>query len=94
MWNYVGIVRSDRRLERGSQRINFIQEEVNQYYWDFLLTGDTIELRNIATVADLIIKCAIHRKETRGLHYILDHPEPLEEWKTDTVIKKGAGFIE
>ena len=94
MWNYVGIVRSDRRLERGSQRINFIQEEVNQYYWDFLLTGDTIELRNIATVADLIIKCAIHRKETRGLHYNLDHPEPLEEWKTDTVIKKGAGFIE
>ena len=94
MWNYVGIVRTDKRLGLGRQRLDLIQEEVNQYYWDFLITGDAIELRNIATVADLIFRCAIHRKESRGLHYNLDHLETREDWKKDTVLKKGAGFIE
>jgi len=93
MWNLVGIVRADNRLERARQRIDIIQEEVKQYYWNFLVTGDTIELRNIAAVAELIIKSAIQRKESRGLHCNLDHPQTREEWRQDTIIRKGAGFL-
>ena len=93
MWNYVGIVRADKRLESAQQRLNYIAEEVNQYYWNFLVTGDTLELRNIVTVADIIIKSAIHRKESRGLHYNLNHLETREEWRKDTITKKGVGFI-
>jgi L-aspartate oxidase len=94
MWNYVGIVRTDKRLESAQQRLNFIAEEVNQYYWNFLITGDTVELRNIATIADIIIKSAIHRKESRGLHYNLDHLETQAEWHKDTIMKKGVGFVD
>jgi len=90
MWNYVGIVRSDRRLARARQRIAALQEEIRQYYWHVLLTSDLAELRNIATVADCIIACAQHRRESRGLHYTIDHPEPDPRWRVDTVVRRGA----
>ena len=89
MWNYVGIVRSTKRLTRALRRIKMIQEEIADYYWDFYVTSDLIELRNIATIAELIVLCALERKESRGLHYTIDYPETDDiHWKHDTLIRK------
>ena len=85
MWNFVGIVRSTKRLERAKRRIDLLRQEVQDYYSHFRVTPDLIELRNLVEVADLIIRCALARKESRGLHYTLDYPDMLREAK-DTVL--------
>ncbi len=90
MWDYVGIVRTNKRLQRAHKRITNLQEEIQQYYWDFIVTSDLLELRNIATVAELIVTSALHRPESRGLHFNLDYPNPNPEWaQRDTVVRKG-----
>ncbi|MGN6621321.1 MAG: L-aspartate oxidase [Sphingomonas sp.] len=85
MWNYVGIVRTTKRLERAQHRINLLMGEIADYYGHFRVTPDLIELRNLLQTADLIVKSALHRHESRGLHYTLDYPETLAE-AVDTIL--------
>ena len=85
MWNFVGIVRTTKRLERAKHRIDLLRQEVADYYNHFRVTPDLVELRNLVEVADLIIRSALHRHESRGLHYTLDYPETLPE-AVDTVL--------
>ncbi|HEY1424186.1 MAG TPA: FAD-binding protein, partial [Candidatus Acidoferrum sp.] len=89
MWDYVGIVRTNKRLQRAQKRIANLQEEILGYYWDFIVTSDLLELRNIATVAELIVKSALARPESRGLNYNLDYPNANPDWaQSNTVLRK------
>ena len=90
MWNYVGIVRSTKRLRRAAARVALLQEEIREYYWRHLVSRDLLELRNIADVAELIITSASSRRESRGLHYTLDYPEPDPRYEGDTVVMRGV----
>ena len=85
MWDYVGIVRTDKRLQRARRRVKLLQQEVSEYYSNYRISSDLIELRNLIQVADLMIQCAIRRKESRGLHYTLDYPE-LGPKASDTIL--------
>ena len=90
MWNYVGIVRSDKRLALVKDKLAPILAEVDQHYRDYLLTPDLVELRNIAQLADLIVRCATIRKESRGLHFNIDFPQTDDvNWKNDTILVRA-----
>jgi L-aspartate oxidase len=85
MWNYVGIVRTTKRLERARNRIDLLAQEIQDYYGSFRVTTDLVELRNLHQCADLIVRSALARHESRGLHFTLDYPE-TDPLARDTVL--------
>jgi L-aspartate oxidase len=88
MWDYVSIVRTDNRLRRATARLRNLKKEVREFYWGHRVNADILELRNLVAVAGLIVECATRRKESRGLHYTLDHPTSDERLCVDTIIRK------
>jgi L-aspartate oxidase len=90
MWDYVGIVRTNKRLARAAHRIKTLRKEIRDYYFRYLVTPDTLELRNLAVCAELIVKCAQKRRESRGLHFTLDYPRQSKRPR-QTVIEGYRG---
>ncbi len=88
MWDYVSIVRTDNRLRRAAARIKNLKREVKEFYWGHRVNPDILELRNLVAVASLIVDCAVRRKESRGLHYTMDHPEQDDQYLADTSLRK------
>ena len=88
MWDYVSIVRTGKRLQRAATRLRNLQREVQDFYWNFKITSELLELRNLAQVAALIVDSASQRHESRGLHYTLDHPDPDERERHDSLLRR------
>ncbi len=92
MWDYVGIVRTNKRLQRAQHRVELLLREIGEYYGNFRVSGNLIELRNLAQVADLIIRCALARRESRGLHYTLDYPQANESTPVRDTVRVPGNF--
>ena len=93
MWDYVGIVRTNKRLERALRRVDMLEREIDDYYSNFRVTNDLLELRNLVTVARLIILSAIARKESRGLHYTLDYPNASSSGAPQNTILYSPNYL-
>ena len=88
MQDYVSIVRTDNRLRRAATRLRNLKKEVREFYWGHRVNPDILELRNLVACSSLIIDCAIRRKESRGIHYTLDYPEPRKNYQKDTLLRR------
>jgi L-aspartate oxidase len=92
MWDYVGIVRTNKRLQRAAARLKNLETEIHEFYWNFKISVDLLELRNLVTTASLIVQSAIIRKESRGLHFTLDYPQHDQAFLHETILKKESHF--
>ena len=93
MWDYVGIVRTNKRLQRAMRRINMLEREIHEYYSNFKISNDLLELRNLVTVSKLIVLSALARKESRGLHYTLDYPQLDNSMAPQNTVLKPPNFL-